>query len=151
MSSGRNEQVSRVCRVVIQRRMVKADYRVVGVEVAAWNVERAVDFCTNAAVALRYVDHLLMIARQVWGTFARDGRAFGAVYLNLAQARIGQVVRQLVGKVDVRGGEADDVTAELRARMQSVQKWLDCLGEAPVAADVHRCCVSADGGGDRRA
>jgi hypothetical protein len=32
-------------------------------------------------------------------------------------------------------------------RTQSVQKWLDRLGEAPVAADVHHCCVSADTGG----
>ena len=54
------------------------------------------------------------------------------------------------GKWKIRGREADDVTTELPGRMQSVQKWLDRLGEAPVAADVHECCVSADtGGGDR--
>ncbi|MFI5314029.1 MAG: hypothetical protein ACHQ06_07735 [Candidatus Dormibacteria bacterium] len=62
----------------------------------------------------------------------RASRAFDAVHLNIAQAGIDQVLRQLVGKVEIRGRKADDVTAELPGRMQSMQKWLDRLGEASV-------------------
>lgn len=44
-------------------------------------------------------------------------RAFDPIYLDIAESRIDQVLRQLIGKVEVRGRKADDVTTELAGRM----------------------------------